>query len=96
MGYLRRISKSSWCWTTASLFATAESSVLQDMRDSRGIWRIRLKGDGKDIVRVVALLQMEVLGASLLMLQSVAYHFEDGKALHLLQAEAMEPVARLL
>src|ERR1700722_4129384 len=81
--------------TTRLLFAAAKSSVLQNMRHPRGVRGICLERDGKDVVRVVGLLQMDVLGAGRLMPQAIARHVKDGEALHLLQTEAMELVAGL-
>jgi hypothetical protein len=66
------------------------------MGHSRGVRGVCLERDGEDVVGVVGLLQMDVLGARLLMLQAIARHVEDWEALHLLQTEAMELVTGLL
>ena len=70
--------------------------MLQNMGHARRVGGIRLERDGEDVVGVVRFLQMDVLSAGPLMLQTIARHVEDGEALDLLQTEAMELVAGLL
>jgi hypothetical protein len=67
----------------------AERGVLQYMRHARTVWWVCLEADGKDIVRIISG-NMQVVGASLVMLQVQRGELELRHLFDSLQREAME------
>jgi len=66
--------------------------MLEDMRHSSVVRRVRLEADGEDIVRIVSR-DMEIFCPCLVVLQLERRQLQFGDLLHALESEAVELLA---
>lgn len=68
--------------------------MLQNMGDSGGIWRVRLEANREDIIAVVSC-NVQIVGASLVVLELQGSEFQLGYKFCALQRESMDSISRL-
>jgi len=68
--------------------------MFEDVRHTRRIWRVRLESDAEDIVLIVSC-HVQVISASLVVLEQQRRQFQLRHVLALFQSEAMNAIARL-
>ena len=68
--------------------------MLQDVRNARVVWRVRLEGDREDVVLVISI-DVKVICSCLVMLKLESCQLQLRHVLNTLESKAMELGSRL-